>query len=127
MRWADLYRRAAGVADYVGQGAPGRHFGRWLCLNCPRDWHEPPFLPFRLPIHIREHRERFPDHAIAWWCWDHLMVEAVHTTGWRWAYGPLYVQPPSGEAKAAATGTAAAPHNCAAGGVCSPPAFASPP
>ncbi len=92
MRWADLYRRAAGVADYIGQGAPGRHFGRWLCLNCPRDWHEPPFLPFRLPIHIREHRERFPDHAIAWWCWDHLMIEAVHTTGWRWVYEPLYVQ-----------------------------------
>ncbi len=93
MRWADLWRRAAGVADYVGQGAPGRHFGRWLCLNCPRDWHEPPFLPFRLRIHVREHRERFPDHAIAWWCWDHLMVEVVHTTGWRWFYDPIMSPP----------------------------------
>lgn len=89
MRHDDLWRRAAGVADYVGQGAPGRHFGRWLCLNCPRDWHEPPFLPFRLRIHVREHRQRFPGHAIAWWCWDHLMVEDVHTAGWRWFYDPI--------------------------------------
>lgn len=89
MWWQRTLRRAAGVADYVGQGAPGRHFGRWLCLNCPRDQHEPPFLPFRLPIHIREHRERYPDHGIAWWCWDHLMVEEVHTSGWRWFYDPI--------------------------------------
>ena len=93
MRQAELWRRAAGVDGVVGQGAPGRHFGRWLCLDCPRDQHEPPFLPFRLPIHIREHRERFPRHAFAWWCWDHLMVEEIHRTGWRWVYDPLYVEP----------------------------------
>lgn len=93
MRQGELWRRAAGVAGVVGNGAPGRHFGRWLCLDCPRDWHEPPFLPFRLPIHIREHRRRFRRHAIAWWCWDHLMVEEVHRSGWRWVYDPLYVEP----------------------------------
>ena len=89
MRQAELRRRAAGVADYVGNGAPGRHFGRWICLNCPRDHHEPPFLPFRLPIHIREHRQRFRRHAIAWWCWDHLAVEEIHRAGWRWVHDPV--------------------------------------
>ncbi len=88
MRFADLWRRAAGVADYVGQGAPGRHFGRWLCLNCPRDHHEPPFLPFGLQLHIREHWQGFPDHVIAWWCWDHVQVEMAYQVGWRWIDHP---------------------------------------
>lgn len=97
MRQGELWRRAAGVAGVVGNGAPGRHFGRWLCLDCPRDHHEPPFLPFRLPIHIREHRRRFRRHAIAWWCWDHLMVEEVHRSGWRWVYDPVMSRSPRAE------------------------------
>lgn len=88
MRSADLWRRAAGVADYIGQGAPGRHYGRWLCLNCPRDHHEPPFLPFGLQLHIREHWQRFPDHVVAWWCWDHVQVETAYQAGWRWVNHP---------------------------------------
>jgi len=87
--YCQVGRRPEGVAVYVGQGAPGRHFGRWLCLNCPRDHHDPPFLPFARPGHIREHRRLYPRHAIAWWCWDHLVIEEVHTTGWRWVYAPV--------------------------------------
>lgn len=93
MSFAEVYRRAAGVDGYIGQGSPGRHFGRWLCLNCPNARHEPPLQPFRLPIHIREHRERFPTHVFAWWCWDHICIEEAYATGWRWSlFAPaLYV------------------------------------
>lgn len=44
-------------------------------MDCPRDHHTPPFLPFALPVHERLHIERFPDHRIRWWCWDHMAIE----------------------------------------------------
>ena len=88
MRTAVSYQRAAALTGYAERGPPGRHAGRWIRLDCPRDWHNPPFLPFRLPIHIREHRQRFPRHAFAWWCADDLAVESIYTTGWRWVYDP---------------------------------------
>lgn len=75
MQSAHLVRRAAGVADRVGRGSSHWCFGRYICLNCPTDRHLPPFQPFALPIHIREHRARYPHHAICWWCWDHLQIE----------------------------------------------------
>jgi hypothetical protein len=72
---AHLIRRAAGVADRVGRGSSRWCFGRYICLSCPRDRHLPPFLPFALPIHRREHRARYPHHTIRWWCWDHCQIE----------------------------------------------------
>jgi len=56
-----LLRQLAKAAGYDGPGL--------ICLDCPRSHHLPPFLPFFLPIHVREHLERHPAHAIRWWCW----------------------------------------------------------
>ena len=75
MQSAHLVRQAAGVADRVGRGSSRWCFGRYICLSCPRDHHLPPFLPFALPIHRREHHARYPHHAIRWWCWDHCQLE----------------------------------------------------
>lgn len=49
--------------------------GRWVCLCCVRDWHEPPFLPFGLPVHRRLHYRDHPTHRIVFWCLDHGQAE----------------------------------------------------
>jgi hypothetical protein len=59
---------------YRNPGEPRCH-GRIVCVDCPRDNQTPPLLAFRLPVHIRLHRERFPTHAIRFWCWTHYAFE----------------------------------------------------
>ena len=65
-----LIRRAAGVDNYIGQGAPGYHFGRYICLHCSDDRHVPPYRPFRLDTHIQQHLVSNPDHRVRFYCWD---------------------------------------------------------
>ncbi len=65
-----LIRRAAGVESYIGQGAPGFHFGRYICLSCSDSRHDPPYRPFRLDTHIQQHLASNPDHRIRFYCWD---------------------------------------------------------
>lgn len=70
-----LIRQAAGVAAFVGRGREGSHLGRWICLDCPRERHTPPYLPLALPLHRREHLERHPGHEVRFWCWDCMELE----------------------------------------------------
>lgn len=65
--------------------------GRWVCLCCVRDWHEPPFLPFGLPVHRRLHYRAHPTHRIVFWCLDHGQVEEEDLMS-RWDPA-LYLRP----------------------------------
>ena len=72
----NVIRGAAGVVGIIGQRTPlGRHFGRFVCVDCPRESHVPPYLPFGLNIHQREHLERHPGHQIIFYCFDHCEFE----------------------------------------------------
>jgi len=75
MQVAQFFQRfGADGNGYRNPGEPRCH-GRIVCVDCPRDNHAPPLLAFRLPFHIRLHRERFPCHAIRFWCWTHYAFE----------------------------------------------------
>ncbi len=72
---SDRLRHVADVGKFLGE-APGEgHYGRFVCLHCPADHHDPPFIPFRFRSHIRYHLRRNPDHVIALWCFDHRLFE----------------------------------------------------
>lgn len=71
-----VIRLAAGVVDTIGLRTPeGRHFGRFICADCPRERHVPPYLPFGLDSHRREHLERHPGHQVKFYCFDHCTFE----------------------------------------------------
>ena len=71
----DLIRRAAGVDALIGQGMPGHHFGRFLCLHCPDDRYVPPYRPLRLESHILEHLRANPGHEVRFYCFDDAQLE----------------------------------------------------
>ncbi len=65
----DLLRQVSKSAGYTDC---------WLlCLDCPRPWHIPPFLSFVLPIHIRDHNEKYAHHLV-WWCWVDCSFDCSH-------------------------------------------------
>ncbi|KKK54924.1 hypothetical protein LCGC14_3079770, partial [marine sediment metagenome] len=66
----DLIRRAAGVDALIGQGMPGHHFGRYLCVHCPDDRFVPPYRPLRLDSHILQHLGDNPGHEVRFYCFD---------------------------------------------------------
>lgn len=60
----------------MGRGAPGFHYGRYVCISCPGDdRHVPPYRPFALDTHIRQHLSREPSHVVAYWCYDDMIFE----------------------------------------------------
>ena len=71
-----VIRQAAGVVETIGLRTPeGRHFGRFICVDCPRERHVPPYLPFGLDSHKREHLEQHPGHQVKFYCFDHCTFE----------------------------------------------------
>ncbi len=53
-----------------------RHWGRWVCVRCPREWHDPPYLPLRFGAHVQQHQQRHRGvHTVRWWCFEHLAFE----------------------------------------------------
>jgi hypothetical protein len=68
----DAARKSGGPS----RGPRNACYGRRVCTDCPREHYAPPFLPFGLAVHIRQHRRRFPSHQFAFWCWLHLRMES---------------------------------------------------
>lgn len=44
--------------------------GHIICLACPREWNDPPFLAFSMLSHIRLHLRRQPGHPLVMYCRD---------------------------------------------------------
>ncbi len=64
--------------DYRNLGEPLPECqGLVVCLSCPRPWHDPPYLSFPMPHHLRYHLRQSPDHYLATWCLVHLGFEEV--------------------------------------------------
>lgn len=47
--------------------------GRWVCIRCSREWHDPPYLPLKFNTHIRQHLARYhpSGYTVRWWCFSH--------------------------------------------------------
>ena len=73
-----VIRLAAGC--YNLNDAEG-HQGRFVCPDCPDDRFVPPFQPFALNLHIREHEEATGHriHVYCYVCCDFHTTEAMET------------------------------------------------
>ena len=71
-----VIRQASG--QYHLSDAEG-HQGRYVCPECPDKRHIPPFRPFALELHIREHEERTGHrvHVYCYVCCDFHTTEAM--------------------------------------------------
>ncbi len=66
-----------------GDPFPKTQAGHWICWDCPREWHTPPYLPFTFRTHITTHLRRFSRHLILWWCRRCARSEHAWHPHWR--------------------------------------------
>ena len=86
-----------------------------ICLACPRDWNDPPFLSFSMLSHIRLHLRRQPGHTLVMHCRDHegkhhsvanlLRANGIHVARTTWGGARLGAGAPKGNLNALRTGT----------------------
>lgn len=82
MCWDCLLRHSKDVDRELRRRGRAPVAGCIVCLDCPRDHHDPPYLAFWMSTHVRQHLRAHRQHRIVYWCIGDGRLEARIEPHW---------------------------------------------